>query len=45
MSLLVKGHLWDSLDIFWKIFRDTTRQIFTLSLINDIVCTYVTEIG
>ena len=38
MLLLFKGHLWDSLDIIWEIFRDTSRQIFTLSLINDIVC-------
>ena len=38
MLLLVKGHLLDSLDIFWEIFRDTSKQIFTLSLINNIVC-------
>ena len=38
MLLLVKGHLWDCLDIFWENFSDTSRQIFKLSLINDIVC-------
>ena len=38
MLFLVKGHLWDSLDFFWEIFRDASRQIFMLSLINDIVC-------
>ena len=36
--LIVKGHPWDSLDFFGKNFRDTSRQIFTLSLINDTVC-------
>ena len=34
-----KGHLWDSLDIFGEIYWDTPRQIFTLSLINQTVCT------
>ena len=38
MLLHVKGHLWDSQDIFLEILRDTSRQIFTLSLINNIVC-------
>ena len=37
----VMGHLRDSLDIFKKTFRDVSRQIFTQSLINDIVCCIV----
>ena len=35
---LPKGHLWDSLDKIEDIYWDTSRQIFTLSLINQIVC-------
>ena len=35
---LLKGHLWDSLDEIEEIYQDTSRRIFTLSLINQIVC-------
>ena len=35
---LLKGHLWDSLDEIEEIYLDTSRRIFTLSLINQIVC-------
>ena len=34
-----KGHVWDSLSTFWEIYWDIPRQIFTLSLINQTVCT------
>ena len=35
---LLKGNLWDRLDKIEEIYWDTSRQIFTLSLINQIVC-------
>ena len=35
---LLKGQLWDSLDEIEEIYQDTSRQIFTLSLINQTVC-------
>ena len=34
---LLKGHLWDNLDEIEEIYWDTSRQSFTLSLINQIV--------
>ena len=42
---LLKGHLWDSLDKIEEIYWDTSRQIFTLSLINQIVCRPTTRLG
>ena len=41
----INKKLRDCLYIFWDLFQDFSRQIFTLSLINDIVCMYTNRWG